>query len=228
MSGIFKRVEKKYLLTEKQCDDLLERIRDKIRPDEYSDYTISNVYLDTDCSDLIRTSIEKPPYKEKLRIRSYGTPKPDDTVFLEMKKKWDGVVYKRRMEMPYHVAQTYLDTGKYPNEYDSQILREIDHMIKHYDLKPSLFLAYDRIAFVLKEDPAVRFTIDRRIRSRRERIRLEAGDEGGLLYESGECILEIKAPLSLPLWFVQALTEMKIFPRSFSKYGRIYEKGLAV
>ncbi|MBR6157947.1 MAG: VTC domain-containing protein, partial [Lachnospiraceae bacterium] len=105
MAGIFKRVEKKYLLTEDQCAELLARIEERIQPDVYSDYTISNVYFDTDCSDLIRTSMEKPPYKEKLRIRSYGTPEPEDTVFLEMKKKWDGVVYKRRVELPYGVAQ---------------------------------------------------------------------------------------------------------------------------
>lgn len=227
MAGIFKRVEKKYLLTEQQCQALLERIADKIQPDRYSDYTISNVYFDTDCSDLIRTSIEKPPYKEKLRLRSYGTPAPEDTVFLEMKKKWDGVVYKRRVELPYRVAQDYLDMGTYPEEYDCQILREIDHMIKHYDLKPSLFLAYDRVAYVLKEDTAIRFTIDRRIRSRREKIRLGGGDEGKLLYDDGECLLEIKAPLTLPLWFAETLAEMQIFPRSFSKYGRIYEANLA-
>ena len=227
MAGIFKRVEKKYLLTETQCAELLARIEEHIQPDEYSDYTISNVYFDTDCSDLIRTSLEKPPYKEKLRIRSYGTPEPEDTVFLEMKKKWDGVVYKRRVELPYGVAQSYLEEGNYPEKYDCQILREIDHMIKHYDLKPSLFLAYDRVAYVLKEDTAIRFTIDRRIRSRREKIRLSDGDAGTLLYEDGECLLEIKAPQTLPLWFAQTLAELKIFPRSFSKYGRIYEANLA-
>ena len=227
MAGIFKRVEKKYLLTEDQCAELLARIEEHIQPDEYSDYTISNVYFDTDCSDLIRTSLEKPPYKEKLRIRSYGTPKPEDTVFLEMKKKWDGVVYKRRVEMPYEAAQTYLEKGDYPEKYDCQILREIDHMIKHYDLKPSLFLAYDRLAYVLKEDTAIRFTIDRRIRSRREKIRLADGDAGELLYEDGKCLLEIKAPQTLPLWFAKTLAELKIFPRSFSKYGRIYEANLA-
>ena len=226
MSGIFKRVEKKYLLTEAQCAELLARIEERIQPDEYSDYTISNVYFDTDCNDLIRTSIEKPPYKEKLRIRAYGTPGPEDTVFLEMKKKWDGVVYKRRVELPYRVAQAYLDEGIYPEEYDGQILREIDHMIKHYDLKPRLFLAYDRLAYVLKEDTGIRFTVDRRIRSRRERIALGAGDDGELLYADGKCLLEIKAPQTLPLWFAQTLAELKIFPRSFSKYGRIYESGL--
>ncbi|MBR3517040.1 MAG: polyphosphate polymerase domain-containing protein [Lachnospiraceae bacterium] len=207
--------------------ELMARIRDQIVPDEYSDYTISNVYFDTDCSDLIRTSIEKPPYKEKLRLRAYGTPGPEDEVFLEMKKKWDGVVYKRRVELPYRVAQSYLEEEIYPEAYDCQILREIDHMICHYELKPRLFLAYDRLAYVLKEDRTIRFTIDRNIRSRREHICLGDGDDGELLYEDGRKLLEIKAPLALPLWFAQTLAEMKIFPQSFSKYGRIYEDNLA-
>ena len=177
MAGIFKRVEKKYLLNEAQRKGLLAYLEGKIEEDVYGQYSISNIYFDTEDNELIRESLNKPVYKEKLRLRSYGTPNPDDTVFLEMKKKWKGTVYKRRVDMPYRVASDYIEKDIYPKDYDCQILKEIDYMIRFYGLRPDTFLAYDRRAYVVKEDKSIRFTIDERIRSRKNALKLSAGDE---------------------------------------------------
>lgn len=226
MAGIFKRVEKKYLLTQKQRNELMEKLGDRIEEDIYGQYSISNIYFDTADNELIRESLDKPVYKEKLRLRSYGTPQGSDNVFLEMKKKWKGVVYKRRVEFPYRVAMDYIEKGIYPKEYDCQILKEIDYMIKYHGLKPDTFLAYDRRAYVVSEDKNIRFTIDERIRSRKHDLKLSAGDKGKLLLDEGMSLLEIKAPAALPLWFVQILSELEIFSTSFSKYGRVYQEGL--
>ncbi len=224
MGGIFKRIEKKYLLDKSQYDALMEQIGERLLPDEFGLHTVCNVYFDTKENDLIRRSIEKPKYKEKLRLRSYGIPQTEDTVYLEMKKKYKGTVYKRRVEMPLSVATKYLYQGEYPAEYDCQILKEIDYMIHFYPLYPALYLAYDRQAFLLKEDEELRFTVDRKIRSREERINLLEGDEGETLFEEEKYLIEIKTPYALPVWFANTLSELEIYSNSFSKYGKIYEK----
>ena len=223
MKGTFKRVEKKYLLTEEQYTDFMNRIRSYLTADEFGVYTICNIYLDTDNHELIRRSMEKPVYKEKLRLRSYGVPNEEDRVFLEIKKKYRGIVYKRRVEMPLKDAMAYITKGIYPQEYDCQILREIDYMIGFYDLKPRLYLAYDRQAFYITNQPEIRFTVDRKIRSREENLELSKGDEGQLLFGTDMRLIEIKAPVALPEWFVTILSELQIYPNSFSKYGRIYQ-----
>ena len=226
MAGIFKRVEKKYLLTAKKSEAFIEKLGDRIIPDKYTDYTICNVYYDTKDNDLIRRSLDKPKYKEKFRVRCYGTAKEDTKVYLELKKKWKGVVYKRRVGMPMSVAAAYLEDGVYPEEYDCQIFREIDYAIKFYGLRPNIFLAYDRMAYVVKDMPEIRFTIDQHIRSRKTDMDLRKDTPCDELYEEDMRLLEIKAPDSLPLWFVEIMDELEIRSSSFSKYGRVYQSRL--
>ena len=224
MDDTFKRVEKKYLLTGEQAYDLFSVLGERAVLDEYGLHTVCNIYFDTGTHELVRRSIEKPVYKEKLRLRSYGVPTGDANVYLELKKKWKGTVYKRRMEMPIHTAKAYLEQGVYPEEYDCQILQEIDYALHFYPLQPSLFLAYDREAYYLAEQEEVRFTIDRGIRSREDALDLLAGDEGDLLFDEDIRVLELKAPAALPKWFVSLLSERQIYPNSFSKYGSIYKE----
>ena len=143
---VFKRYEKKYMLTREQYNQLMSSLITKMCPDSYGKHTICNIYFDTPDYQLIRTSLDKPVYKEKIRLRSYGVPKEDDTVFLELKKKYDGVVYKRRVPMTLREARNYLYKGIKP-EKGSQILREIDYAYQFYQTKPMVYLAYERIAF---------------------------------------------------------------------------------
>ncbi len=224
MGDSFKRVEKKYLLTEEKCQEFLTVLGEQAVLDQYGLHTICNIYFDTDRSDLIRRSLDRPVYKEKFRLRSYGIPTMESDVFLEIKKKFSGTVYKRRIRMAYKDAMEYLSTGKYLQAYDSQIFREIHEGFQYYQLKPALFLAYDRMAYTYKEHDEVRFTVDRRIRSRKVDLELIKGDAGALLFEEPLALVEMKAPGALPMPMTKIMSNLEIFSRSFSKYGRIYSK----
>ena len=218
---VFERTEKKYILTLSQRRALLEKISSYIKPDEYGESTVCSLYFDTDNFRLIRSSMEKPMYKEKLRLRSYSTPRQGSNVFLELKKKYNGVVYKRRQTLEYTKAMDYINNGVKPN--DSQIMREIDWAMKYYKgIAPKMFIAYDRTAFYSKTDHELRVTFDRNVRFRTDNLDLSKGYYGERILDHSLCIMEIKALSAMPLWLTQALTELNIFPGSFSKYGTAY------
>lgn len=223
---IFARTEKKYRISAEKKERFLQAISPYVDEDAYGRYSLCNIYFDTQSDELIRTSIEKPIYKEKLRLRSYGVPCETDEVFLEIKKKYKGVVYKRRVMMTLQQAMEYIKTGKIPVEADSQIMREIDYFINFYHPEPKLYLAYDRLAFTGREDPQLRITVDEEVRSRRDRLDLTQGDEGERLLGDGEAILEIKTNGAMPLWLTGILAQEEIYPISFSKYGEIYKREL--
>jgi len=219
---IFDRVEKKYVISETQYKELIERLKGKMQLDKYGFSTICNIYFDTNNYELIRTSLDKPVYKEKIRLRSYGVPTLESKVFLEIKKKYKGVVNKRRIEMTLQEAYDYIDRGIIKE--DTQIMREIDYCFKRYDLKPAIYLAYDRYAYQGLEDPEFRVTFDFNIRSRDNDLRLEKGDYGDLLSDEPIYVMEVKTLGSIPMWFVKILSELQIYPHSFSKYGEIYKE----
>lgn len=221
--NVFKRVEKKYLLSEDLYQKLFEKMNNYITVDTYDFSTICNIYFDTDDYLLVNRSIEKPIYKEKVRLRSYGVPKKNSKVFLEIKKKYKGVVGKRRVSAPLKEFYTYFDTGKYPN-VDTQIMNEIDYCFKFYNLKPKVFLAYDRYSYKGKDDSNFRITFDKNIRSRTDNLYLENGDNGMLLLDKNCYIMEVKTLGAYPLWFARILSELNIYPTSFSKYGNVYKK----
>lgn len=219
----FKRYEKKYLVNEAQYQALRERLADHMQVDEYDWSTICNIYYDTPDYRLIRTSLEKPVYKEKLRLRTYGVPTDNSPSFVEIKKKYKGIVYKRRMTIPYGQAFAWLSYE--PDSDDtSQIAEEICWFRKYYqNLQPVVALFYDRLALYGKEDKNLRVTFDQRIRWRTQQVDLMKGDEGAYLLPEGYYIMEIKIPGAMPLWMADLLDELKVYPTSFSKYGRVYQ-----
>ncbi|MBE6688031.1 MAG: polyphosphate polymerase domain-containing protein [Ruminococcaceae bacterium] len=220
---VFQRYEKKYLLTEDKYHNLCKDLSGYMQTDKYGLTTICNIYYDTSDFRLIRTSLEKPRYKEKFRVRSYGVPQSDSDVFLEIKKKYKNVVYKRRAVMTHEQSLKYLSNNIKP--YDSQIMREIDYFFRLYELSPSVFLAYDRIAMFGIQDPELRMTFDTNIRSRFHDLNLAYGDSGELLIDNeAKYLLEIKTLNSIPLWLTRILSKNEVYPTSFSKYGRVYEK----
>ena len=222
---IFKRVEKKYLLTEAQYERLLSRIGPHLRPDEYGRSTVVSLYLDTPDRRIIRSSIEAVDYKEKLRLRCYGTASPDSTVFLELKKKFGGVVYKRRAAMRLTEAEGYLQRGVKP--FESQILSEIDWAMQLYGRpQPATLIACEREAWFDEEHPDLRLTFDRNIRYRETELRLERGAAGRTLLPAETVLLEIKTAGAMPLWLAAALDAEGILPGSFSKYGTAYTRSL--
>lgn len=217
----FERVEKKYFLTPRQYAAFRQSLEPYVRADAYADYTICNLYYDTDDYRLIRASLEKPVYKEKLRVRSYGVPVDDGTVFVELKKKYDGIVYKRRITASPVAAQRMLH-GVRPAGTPSQIQKEIEYFQTFYHTAPKVFIAYDRQALQGVENSALRITFDRNLRFRTDRLDLRQGDGGAPILQTDDVLMEIKIPGACPLWLTRLLTEHGARPVSFSKYGEVY------
>lgn len=223
---IFKRIEKKYLITKSQYSLLINKITPFTEPDKYGENDICNIYCDTNDFRIIRASIQKPVYKEKLRLRCYGIPDNDTKCFLELKKKFKKVVYKRRIKSEYLNALEYLnfDNDKIQK---SQIKEEIEYFRKIFNSpQPKVCIFYKRNAFYDKNDKNVRITFDSNLLFRDYDLDLSYGIYGEKIIDEDLIIMEIKTSGAIPLWLVNILNEEKIYPTSFSKYGTAYMKML--
>lgn len=220
---VFKRYEIKYMISQEQKAQLLSAMAPYMALDKYGRTTIRNIYFDTDSYRLIRRSIEKPVYKEKLRLRSYRQAEPNGPVFVELKKKYHAVVYKRRLSMPEQAAMDWICSRKAEHE-DSQIAREIDYFLGYYQtLHPTVFLSYEREAYYCRSGGDFRVTFDDHILCRREELSLEAPVWGTPLLEEDQVLMEVKTSGGIPLWMTEILSREHIYKTSFSKYGRAYE-----
>lgn len=218
---VFKRMEIKYIIDKEKLDIILPVIKTYLSPDPYGEKTIQSLYFDTNDNCLIRNSIEKPTYKEKLRLRSYGLIKKEDIAFLELKKKYNGVVFKRRILLSEEEAMNFIN--KKINLKKEQIAKEIEYFINYYkDLSPKFLILYDRIAFYqLNSD--LRITFDYNIRYRKTNLNLHTNLNGKLIEEvKNKVVMEIKSAYSMPIWLAKLLNENKIYKQSFSKYGEAY------
>lgn len=219
----FKRYELKYLLTAEQKKIIVKAMQPYMALDRFGRSTIRNIYFDTDSYRLIRNSIEKPPYKEKLRVRSYCQSTPETPVFVELKKKYQSVVYKRRLDLPEDIAMDYL-CNHGPMPVQSQIGEEIDYFLNFYQtLRPAVFLSYEREAYYAQDAGDFRVTFDENIRYRQEELSLCSQVWGEPLLERGQSLMEIKTSGGFPIWMAQLLSQNHIFKRSFSKYGNAYK-----
>ncbi|MBQ4108570.1 MAG: polyphosphate polymerase domain-containing protein [Clostridia bacterium] len=223
----FKRYEKKYLLNPEQYKILKAEIDKHFIPDKYGETKICNIYYDTPEYLLITRSIDKPIFKEKLRLRTYGVPKDDTTAFIEVKRKYNKVVYKRRIHMPYADAVKHIESP--PKKDDSsQIDKEIYYVINMYPgIEPKFYISYDRSAFFYKETSDIRVTFDTNITWRANDLDLRLGSYGESLLPEGYRIMELKVPNTAPLWLAKLLSDLKIYPTSFSKVGTAYKTMLA-
>ena len=222
----FQRYEKKYILTEEEKNLLLCRMRPYIEADRYAKYTICSLYYDTWDFRLIRASIEKPVYKEKLRVRSYGTPADKDKVFIELKKKYNGIVYKRRIETTASDASDFLNGGG--DGFSGavgrfgQIGKEILWFRDFYKVSPQVLIAYDREAFFAVDGSDFRVTFDENISARTTDLSLKKDVGGEKLLGNGLVLMELKTHSGIPLWMTSLLSENEIYKTSFSKYGTAY------
>ncbi len=218
---VFKRHELKYMLTRAQYESLKETMKGHMILDQFGRHTIHNVYFDTDDFLLIRRSIEKPTYKEKLRVRSYGTATKDSRVFVEVKKKYQGIVYKRRMELPAETAYDFLLEGS-PLPSPTQISREISYFVGMYQgIKPQILLDYDREAFYGVDDSEFRITFDHNITTGRPNGKCTTP-----LLDDGMVVLEVKTAMGIPSWLLSFLSQYQIYKTSFSKCGTAYQRFL--
>lgn len=221
---VFKRYELKYVLTVAQYHELLELMKNYMIQDEYGKYRIHNIYMDTDDYLLIRHSIEKPCYKEKMRIRAYGDVTKDSQLFIEIKKKYDGIVYKRRVDLPLTEVYDYIYRHK-PLKGETQITKEIDYFMNYYEgLAPKILLSYDREAFKGMEDSEFRMTFDQNIMVQEEEVCFLHEHPDKKVLSEDMVVLEVKTGLGMPSWLLHFFSENKIYRRSFSKYGTAYKK----
>lgn len=220
MSGVFLRKETKYILSLNQYNSLLSVMKDEMTLDKYGKQTMNNIYFDNDCYELISRSVEKPVYKEKVRLRVYGKPQPDSHAYLELKKKYKGVVYKRRINAPLFVLEKYIENGTPPE--NSQIFREIDYVYRVKNLEPKVYLAYEREAYYGNADNNFRITFDTGIRYRTGDVSLYSNALSEKIIGDDTVLMETKCLIAYPRWLIDFLCENKIYKTSFSKYGRVY------
>jgi hypothetical protein len=225
MSGYmmnFKRKEIKYLMNEDQYKGLRAYLDNIAEVDEYGKTRINNIYFDTPSFSMIRTSLEKPLYKEKLRLRTYGHTDSRTNSFIEIKKKYKGIVYKRRINGQYKMAYDYLVNDGEPLE-ESQISAEIEELRRLYkNPGPAMRISYDRIAMAGKEDKNLRITFDTNITWDDRSLDLASDENGHQILKKGEVLMELKVPGAVPEELSKKMSELGIFPTSFSKYGRGY------
>lgn len=221
MEKSFKRHEIKYLITINQYINLMNYLSDKVVKDVFYKSTIYNVYYDTDNFELIRKSIERPIYKEKLRIRSYDKPTLDSRVYVELKKKYDQIVYKRREK----IAYKYILNNSFLECAETQIDREIKYFNDFYGgLTPKMFLSYEREAYYFKDDKQIRITFDTNIKYRTENVNLLPSISDIKLLSNNLVLMELKVPFSIPYDLAKYLSSEKIFKTPFSKYGTAYKQ----
>lgn len=221
--AVFKRYELKYLLTAAQKEAVLTAMSPYMQRDKYGRTVIRNLYYDTDTYLLIRRSLEKPVYKEKLRLRSYSRAESGSEVFVELKKKYQSVVYKRRIAMPNREAIAWL-SGEEPCRRNSQIAEEINYFRKLYgSLQPTIFLSYEREAYYCRDDSDFRVTFDDTVLCRQEELSLSSQVYGTPILPPGKVLMEIKCAGGIPLWMTRVLSEERIYKTTFSKYGTAYK-----
>ncbi|MFV0379543.1 MAG: polyphosphate polymerase domain-containing protein [Anaerorhabdus sp.] len=221
---VFKRYEIKYLITKQQKNEITEMMHEYMEDDEYGKSTLCNIYFDSDDYLLIRRSIEKPIYKEKLRIRSYGLASLESKAYVEMKKKYKSVVYKRRIAMKEADAMHYV-CNKITPQNNTQITHELNYFLSLYEnLAPKVFLSYEREAFYAKNDENFRITFDENILWRDYDFSLCAGIYGDSILPEEKVLMEIKTVGAIPLWLTDILTKNKIYKTSFSKYANAYKQ----
>ncbi len=229
--NVFKRYEKKFIMTRAQAEALLPIIRTHMCEDPFclngQSYFVRNIYWDTEDNDLIRLSVEKPPYKEKIRLRKYGTYEHSNPeVYIEIKKKITGIVTKRRISVTPAEAENFLARGKPPQREDyqsQQIIAEICYFLSTHKVVPKVFISYDRLAFFDKDNPEFRLTYDTNITTRRDHLDFEYGPVGESIMDSEHVLMEVKVHDAMPLWFAHSLSELGIYLGSFSKYGKEFE-----
>ena len=218
----FRRYEKKYLLDESQYLQLMDRLKDHVKQDKFFEANIRSIYYDTKKFELIRRSIEKPEYKEKLRIRSYNEAGDQDLVYVELKKKLDGIVYKRRTK---GISSELINNINECEFSDPQVGNEIRYALRYYGkLRPAVYIGCNRTSYVSNEDKNLRITFDRNIRYRMKKLSLHSSEYDKPVTD--KIVMELKVKDAMPLWLTRILDEVKAYPRGFSKVGTAFLKEL--
>lgn len=222
MAEFFRRVEKKYIIDKKQYELIIKEIKNEMDLDPHGKSTICNLYLDDDNYSLIKHSIDKPIYKDKVRIRSYNVADFESDVFVEIKKKYDGVVSKRRIKAKFSDVYAYLNKEENIPQAETQVGKELDYYFKYYNLQPTAYITYDREAYYAKNDKGFRITFDTNIQARDYDLSLDKGIYGKKIFNDDKILMEVKTLGGIPMWFVKIMSKYEIRQGHFSKYGATY------
>ncbi|MBQ6396095.1 polyphosphate polymerase domain-containing protein [Candidatus Saccharibacteria bacterium] len=236
------RTEEKYLISKSTKTNLLKLISKHLEKDQSIKEQVLRLYFDTKHSDLALRSMERPEFREKIRVRAYNVPKRSSPVFFEVKSKVDlglkKLGNKRRLVLPLKDFYAFLNKGENlellaarASENDPQqlqVARELTYLFSYYQLEPKVIVSADRTAYTEKNNINFRLTFDERLRFRETDLRLEKGSAGEKFFSGPNkseenIVMEVKTMNSMPLWFVSALSELKIYSVRFSKYGKIYQ-----
>ena len=241
LTGIFERREKKFLVEQQRLESFLNKIHTHLTPDERGVTKVSSLYYDTPENTLISRSLEKPVYKEKLRIRAYGEVSSDSIVFVELKKKFKGIVYKRRFGCALNDSYAFMQNGKgmsdtflCSQEMQGQTMSDTTLAKRNYlevkacknryrKLEPKMLIVTNRLALYTNDGSGVRLTIDFQPCFDSQNLKLDSQAPHQSLIDEDVCILEIKSANALPMWMIEAMSEARIRPQSFSKYGHAFK-----
>ena len=220
--NFFKRKEKKYLLSREQFEKVRAKIEEEMAHDGFFESEIYNVYFDNAQNELISQAIQSEDYKCKVRARNYGKNYAEEA-FLEIKSKIDGTVFKRRIKLKMCDFEEFLRTGELEK---SQVGREILHIFEEKNLKPKVFIAYNRLSYKSKTANELRITFDTNLRFRHKDFHLKTDENCERYFKNPTFIMETKTVEGFPSWLVDFLSKNKIYPSSFSKYGKIYQQNM--
>lgn len=295
-SSVFKRVEKKYRIGAAERAVVEAAAGGPMAVDAYGRTRITSLYLDTPERSMIARSVEKPLYKEKLRLRAYGDaagvalmgafgagpivrepgglPLSDGEVetrvaaglqvpgaaaalpvFFGIKKKFKGIVYKRRLALTLPAALAFVSglpyeqaCARWPlsdaalaaaalSPVTRQIARELEvAMDRWLPLVPSMGIACDRVAWAYRPEMFQEREGDELFDSE---LRITFDDcleyldchrfrsPWRPIIESSESVMEIKSAGPYPPWLVEVLSAERIYPASFTKYGNAYQLAAA-
>ncbi len=223
----FERIEKKFWLSASQYNELLPTLEHYLCYDEYGASTVCSIYYDTPDFALIRRSIERPLFKEKLRVRSYGIPRDDDAVFVEIKRKLNGIGYKRRISVSFAQAKRLM-RGEAVSFTGTQTEREIAELVRRYRPRPAVCMTYTRFAMYGRQDSSFRVTVDSRLRYTTERPEQPAAEAMlPITDDDTKVLMEIKANGAIPQWLTDEMSRLKIYQAPFSKVGTCYTRHIA-
>lgn len=222
----FKRVETKYILTQKQEQAFLADLAQHMEADDFAQSSISNVYFDNPDFQMVADSLAKKHGKEKIRMRLYDLqPTASSQAFLEIKKKVEGIGFKYRLTSNPVSVTNYVLTGLADASIvDDKVTEELHQLRQRYGtLQPKLVIAYDRQSYKGLDDKNVRLTIDRNLIYRDDRLSAYADRSGHALLPADQVIMEVKVAGDQPAWLQELLVKHGLEKASFSKYGQAYK-----
>lgn len=233
---VFNRYELKYIVNKALYKELLQALQGHVFMDKHGDqdgyYMVMNLYYDTADHLFFNETVNRQQFRQKLRLRGYNHINRDSNVFLEIKKKYRGVVYKRRTLLKLPEAYAFLADTLSKKDYslydasNTQILGEVDFLKQFYQLEPKVIVSYDRQAFQGIHEEDLRVTFDRNLLKRETDLRIESRSDGELFMDPSLYVLEVKVNDRIPLWLSHILNDFQCWRQGYSKYTSSYNSDL--